>query len=116
MDRLTLGGNVVETQICRAKPQIATVPKGLFSSLPQNATRKGEVIMVQPKTKPPSVKLLETRPKVAKGVRLTDAPVIVSFGRGVRKKEDIAIVEQLATAVGGVMSCSRPIGRSTLVA
>ena len=109
MDRLSLGGNVVETQISKAKPQIATVPKGLFPSLPQDAARKGEVIKVQPKTKPPSVKVLETRPKVAKGVKLTDAPVIVSFGRGVRKKEDMPIVEQLATVLGGVMSCSRPI-------
>jgi electron transfer flavoprotein alpha subunit len=109
MDRVTLGGSLIETQISKVKPQIATIPKGLFPSLPQDATRKGEIIKVQPKTKPPSTKLLETRPKASKGVKLTDAPVIVSIGRGVRKREDMAMVEQLAAAVGGVIGCSRPI-------
>ncbi len=44
-----------------------------------------------------------------KGVKLSDAPVIVSFGRGVKKKEDMGLVEQFAKTVGGVVACSRPI-------
>ena len=49
------------------------------------------------------------KPKETKEARLADATVIVSFGRGVRKKEDMAIIEKLAEAVGGVIGCSRPI-------
>lgn len=109
MDRVTLGGNLVETQISRSKPQIATIPKGLFSPIAPDASRKGEVIKVEPKIKPPSTKLIETKPKPAKGVKLVDASVIVSFGRGVRKKEDMALIEQFAQTVGGVVGCSRPI-------
>jgi len=109
IDRVSWSGNLVETHISRSKPQIATVAKGLFSALPANPSRKGEVVKVEPKIKPPSTKLLETKPKPAKGVKLADAPVIVSFGRGVRKKEDMAVIEQLAQAVGGVVGCSRPI-------
>jgi electron transfer flavoprotein alpha subunit len=109
IDRVTMGGNLAETQISRSKPQIATIPKGLFSALPADTSRKGEAIKVEPKIKPPSTKLIETKPKPAKGVKLVDAPVIVSFGRGVRKKEDIALIEQFAQAVGGVVGCSRPI-------
>lgn len=108
-DRITWGGNLVETQVSKSKPQIATVPKGLFSQLPADASRKGEVIKVEPKIKPPSTRLVETKPKPAKGVKLSDAPVIVAFGRGVRKKEDITVIEQFAQAVGGVVGCSRPI-------
>lgn len=104
-----MGGNLAETQISRSKPQIATIPKGLFSALPADTSRKGEAIKVEPKIKPPSTKLIETKPKPAKSVKLVDAPVIVSFGRGVRKKEDIALIEQFAQAVGGVVGCSRPI-------
>ncbi len=109
MDRVTWGGNLVETHISKTKPQIATVAKGLFSPNPPDPTRKGEVIKVEPKFKPPSTRLVETKPKPVKGVKLGDAPVIVSFGRGVRKKEDMALVEQLAQTVGGVVACSRPI-------
>jgi electron transfer flavoprotein alpha subunit len=109
IDRVSWGGNLVETHVSKSKPLIATVPKGLFSPLPADASRKGEVIKVEPKIKPPSTKLIETKPKPAKGVKLSDASVIVSFGRGLRKKEDIGMVEQFAQAVGGVVGCSRPI-------
>ncbi len=108
-DRVTWGGNLVETQVSKSKPQIATIPRGLFTPLPADASRKGEVIKVEPKIKPPSTKLIETKPKPAKGVKLSEAPVIVAFGRGVRKKDDMALIEQFAQAVGGVVGCSRPI-------
>jgi len=109
MDRITLGGNLVETQICRSTPQVATVPKGLFVPLAADSSRKGEVVSVEPQVKPSTTKLVESRPKTAKGVKLADAPIIVSFGRGVRKKEDMAMLEQFAQMVGGVIGCSRPI-------
>lgn len=108
-DRVTWGGNLVETHLSKAKPQIATIPKGLFSPMQPDAARKGEVVKVEPNIKPPSTRLIETRPKEVKGVKLTDASVIVSFGRGVRKKEDIALIEEFAKTIGGVVGCSRPI-------
>jgi electron transfer flavoprotein alpha subunit len=109
MDRVTLGGNVLETQISKAKPQIATVARGLYSPIPADDSRKGKVIKVDVKFKSPGTKLIETRPKAAKGARLSDAAIIVSFGRGLRKKEDMPLVEQLANTIGGVLGCSRPI-------
>jgi electron transfer flavoprotein alpha subunit len=109
MDRVTSGGNLTETNISKAKPQIATVARGLNAALPPDTSRKGEVVKVEPKFKPPTTRILETKPKTAKGVKLSDAAVIVSFGRGVRKKEDIGLVEQLAKTMNGVISCSRPI-------
>ena len=109
LDRVTFGGNIVETQISRAKPQIATVAKGLFSPVARDSSRRGEVVKVEPKIKPPTTKILETRPKRVKGVRLADAATIVAFGRGVRKKDDMAVIEQFAQAVSGVVGCSRPI-------
>lgn len=109
MDRVTCGGNLTETHISKVKPQIATVARGLFQPIPADNARKGEVAKVEAKCKPPSTKLVETKPKSAKGAKLSDAAVIVSFGRGVRKKEDMAMVEELAKAMGAVLGCSRPI-------
>ncbi len=109
MDRVAYGGNLTETHISRSKPQIATIAKGLFSPIPADSLRKGEIVKVEPKVKPSTTKILETRPKTAKGVRLVDATVIVSFGRGVRKKEDMALIEQFAQTVAGAVGCSRPI-------
>lgn len=109
MDRVTYGGNLVETHISRSKPQIATVAKGLFSPMQADSSRKGEIVKSEPTIKPSTIKVLETKAKSAKGIRLTDASIIVSFGRGVKKKEDMAMIEEFAQTVGGAVGCSRPI-------
>jgi len=109
MDRVAWGGNVTETQICRSKPQIATIPRGLFSALPPDPSRQGEIIKLQPKIKPANTRIVETKPKVTQGVKLTEAQVIVAFGRGVRKKEDIDMIQRLAQTMGAAVACSRPI-------
>ena len=109
MERVTMGGNLNETHISRSKPQIATVPKGLFSQNPPDPSPKGQIVTVEPKIKPPATKLLEKKPKEVKGVKLADASIIVSFGRGIRKKEDLGLIEEFAKVVGGAIGCSRPI-------
>jgi electron transfer flavoprotein alpha subunit len=48
-------------------------------------------------------------PAQKKEVDLTRAEVIVSAGRGVGKKENVAIIDALAKALGGVLGASRPV-------
>ncbi|HEX4802057.1 MAG TPA: electron transfer flavoprotein subunit alpha/FixB family protein [Myxococcaceae bacterium] len=45
----------------------------------------------------------------ARAVDLTSADLIVSVGRGIREKENIPIVEELAKALGAELAASRPI-------
>jgi electron transfer flavoprotein alpha subunit len=45
----------------------------------------------------------------ARQVDLTAANIIVSVGRGIKEKENIALVEELAKAIGGELAASRPI-------
>jgi electron transfer flavoprotein alpha subunit len=40
---------------------------------------------------------------------ITESDVLVSIGRGIKNKENIAIAQQLADIFGGSVSCSRPI-------
>jgi len=42
-------------------------------------------------------------------VDITKADILVSVGRGIEDQDNIEIAEELAEAVGGVVSCSRPI-------
>jgi electron transfer flavoprotein alpha subunit len=44
-----------------------------------------------------------------RSVDLTAAEIIVSVGRGIREKDNIAIVEELARALGAELAASRPI-------
>lgn len=108
-DRLVLGGNMSETLIIRSKPQIFTIPRGVFQPLAKDQNRTGEIIQVQVKMGEPPVRVLDRKPKQFAGVRITEAETIVSFGRGLKKKEDIPLIEQLAKTINGVVGCSRPI-------
>ncbi|MBM3784134.1 MAG: electron transfer flavoprotein subunit alpha/FixB family protein [Acidobacteria bacterium] len=45
----------------------------------------------------------------ARAVDLTAAEIIVSVGRGIKEKENIPMVEELAAALGGELAASRPI-------
>ena len=45
----------------------------------------------------------------AADVDITKEPVLVSVGRGIGEKDNIPIAEELAQALGAVVSCSRPV-------
>lgn len=47
--------------------------------------------------------------EAARAVDLTSADIIVSVGRGIKEKDNIPIVEELAKALGAELAASRPI-------
>jgi electron transfer flavoprotein alpha subunit len=49
------------------------------------------------------------RVRVAEGITLTTAPVVVSGGRGVGSEEGFAAIEQLAGLLGAAVGCSRVV-------
>ncbi len=54
-------------------------------------------------------KFIEVKEAEAGDVDITAADILVSVGRGIGEEENIEIAEELAEALGGVVSCSRPI-------
>ena len=52
------------------------------------------------------IKIVEAE---AGDVDITKEDILVSVGRGIEDEDNIAIAEELAKALGGVVSCSRPI-------
>ena len=42
-------------------------------------------------------------------VDITKADIVIGVGRGIKDKENLAIVEDFANTIGGVVACSRPI-------
>jgi electron transfer flavoprotein alpha subunit len=62
----------------------------------------------------PTIGPIRTRPsepfrESGRAVDLSAAELIVSVGRGIREKENIALVEELAKALGAELAASRPI-------
>jgi len=52
---------------------------------------------------------LETIAPETGDVDITKYPVLVSIGRGIGEQENVAIAQDLADALGGAVSCSRPV-------
>lgn len=52
---------------------------------------------------------LETIVAESGDVDIKKYPVLVSIGRGIQEKDNVAIAEELADAIGAAVSCSRPV-------
>jgi electron transfer flavoprotein alpha subunit len=52
---------------------------------------------------------LETVASEAGDVDITKHDVLVSIGRGIQEQENVAIAQEFADALGGAVSCSRPV-------
>ena len=54
-------------------------------------------------------RFVETIVADAGGVDISKEPVLVSIGRGIQEKDNVAVAQELADAMGAVVSCSRPV-------
>jgi len=107
-ERMTYGGNAMAKLTFKMKPQIATVPARAFEK-PEPKDRKGQVIKLEVKMEEPKTEIVETKPLETSNVRIEEAEVIVSCGRGLEKKEDKVLLEELSTVLCGQVGCSRPL-------
>jgi electron transfer flavoprotein alpha subunit len=108
-DRPSYGGILISTETCTTKPQIATVPPRIFEPAKLRQDQRGEVIKTDIDLTPPKTRVVQFASKEVKGVKLEDASVIVSGGRGLAKREDFRVLEELARVLGGEVGCSSPI-------
>jgi electron transfer flavoprotein alpha subunit len=58
---------------------------------------------------PLGLKVIETRMHGFDQVDLNSAHRVIGVGRGLKAKEDLAMIEELARAVGAEIACSRPV-------
>jgi electron transfer flavoprotein alpha subunit len=107
-ERITYGGNAVAKMTFKTKPQIATIPPRTFEKI-QPQERSGQIIKFDAKIEEPKTEIIETKPLQVSAVRIEDADVIVSCGRGLEKKEDTALLEELAQILNGQVGNTRPL-------
>jgi len=108
MGRMVYGGNAVATHLSRTKPQIATVPPRAFEKL-EYKEKKGEIVKVDIELEKPKTETVEVKEIEAARVKIEEAKVVVAGGRGVEKKEDFQLLEELAETVGGQVAYTRPL-------
>ncbi len=100
-------GNIIAFIKTRTKPVMSTVRYRVFNRGKRDTSRSGEIIEMEPEVFDTGIRVLG---KVKdKGISLSDAEVIVSGGRGLKKPEDLKLIKQLAEVLGGVVGASRPL-------
>ena len=94
-------------------PWFASFQSGAFRAdlLKARPGGKAPINKIAVELKPEQIrtKPLELFKEAKSSVDLTQAPVIVSIGRGIKAPENIPQAEALAKAIGGEMAASRPI-------
>jgi len=90
-------------------PQFISVQAGAFRAEAQGCAASLEAFSVEL-----TAAQIRSKPEAPfresqRSVDLGKANIIVSVGRGIKEKDNIAIVEQLASALGGELAASRPI-------
>lgn len=108
--RPAFGGNIMARIRCQnTRPQMATVRHKVFAEMEPDPSRSGEVETVPFNKEDLSLrsKVLEVVENIGEQVKLTDANIIVSGGRGMKGPENFALLKELAEALGGAVGASR---------
>ncbi len=109
--RPTFGGNVMATITCQARrPQMATVRPHVCKRGTPDEKRQGEIIKVDfdKESVTARTKLLNFVEDLSERVKLDEAEIIVSGGRGLGKPDNFQVVAELADALGAALGSSRP--------
>ena len=114
--RPAFGGNIMAQIISPAtRPQFCTVRYKIFDEPKRLAAPSGEVVRmsVTEEMKKSEIEVLETNKKQT-DVDISEADVIVAIGRGAQTEAIRAQAEELASLLGGMVACTRPLVESNL--
>ncbi|MGA7861549.1 MAG: electron transfer flavoprotein subunit alpha/FixB family protein, partial [Thermoplasmata archaeon] len=110
VSRDVLSGNATSVERITTRPMLlslAVVPGDLG---PDQGSRAPADIVPLPVELPSyHFQRISVQPKPAGGVDLEAADRIVSVGRGLQKKDDLVLIDGLATVLGAAVGCTRPL-------
>ncbi|MGI8927831.1 MAG: electron transfer flavoprotein subunit alpha/FixB family protein [Tepidiformaceae bacterium] len=104
--RNAYGGNARAEHTWKSDLQVATVKAKSFDPLVADAGRSGTTATIDAAGEA-RVKVLGSEKATNTGIRLEDAPVVVSGGRGLGDPGAFAMLEELAQALKGATGASR---------
>lgn len=109
--RQEFGGQVSAHVRCDiSSGAVITIRPGAFKPV-ESVPAGGQVVDKSPEVGALEAgrRYLETIVAESVDVDITKHPVLVSIGRGIQEKDNVTIAEELAHAIGTVVSCSRPV-------
>ncbi len=108
--RQLFGGKLNADMVGRTKPVFASVQASVFRA-PESSGAESPVEAFAVAIEPGQILSRPEAPfqQTQRSVDLGAAGMIVSVGRGIREKENLALVESLAAVLGAELAASRPI-------
>ena len=108
-NRPVYGGNAIAVVSCDQTPQIAAIRPKAYEPAEADSSRQGEVISfpVELDASMALTHVVETVIEEAEGIKLEDAHIVISGGRGLGGPEPFAHLEELAKIMGGTVGASR---------
>lgn len=108
VSRYALGGNTVASEFIRTPHKVIAVMPRTFE-LGAKEAREGEIVTVALDLKEPRTRIVGREEKAGEAVNLEEAEVLVCIGRGLEKKEDLGIIEELSRALGAEIGCTKTL-------
>jgi len=108
MERLIYGGAAVQRMVCQSRPIMVTVPPRTFEPACAEPGREVRIRSLK-EAERSAIRVIERRRRERESKDIREAKVVVCVGRGVEKKEDIALARELADLLGGEIGGTRPI-------
>jgi len=107
IDRYALGGNTISSEIIKTTKKVISIMPRTFEA--ERAPVEGKVERMELKIPPRRVRLVEQRKKAGESVNIESAETVVCVGKGVSSKEDLAMLNELCTALKGELGCTRAL-------
>jgi len=106
--RSSYGGKLVAEIKMKGSPIILSIAPGAFEEK-EISENKAEVTSVSLSATEEGIKLIEKSEVVVKGKPLEDADIVIGVGRGIKRKEDLSIIYELAELLDAAVGCTRPL-------
>ncbi len=109
--RPVYGGNAHAKVSSPADPQFVCIRPKSFEALAPDSSHRGEVVQAQVSVDASVAKVKRVRvvKEEATGVKLEDARIVVSVGRGIGGPENLPLFQELAKTLGAALGASRPV-------
>lgn len=112
--RPAFGGNIMaQIHTPNTRPQLATVRYKIMQSPQRSDTPSGEIVFEEIKESKlcSAIEVVSVKAK-ERAKSIENAEVLVVAGRGVKSKEDLAMLEELASLLGGELAITRPLAEA----